>query len=321
MGKQAISLLLLLVFPAVLLAGCSREQGVSSTEFYFDTVVQITLYDGAEATLEGAMTLCSQYEALFSRTRPDSEIYRLNHGEGAPMTLSAETVELLEQALEYCRQSNGKLDITVAAFTDLWDFQSESPVLPSAEELAQAAACVGYENVEINGLTVTLHQGVQVDLGAIAKGYIADRLVEYLREQGVTSALLNLGGNVYCLGAKMDGKPFSVGVQNPLGDGFSAMLSLTDQAAVTSGIYQRGFTLDGVRYHHILDTETGMPAQTGLASVTVISADSTAADALSTLCFLLGAEDGMALLEEMPDTEGVFVTESGQVYATSGAPV
>ena len=182
---------------------------------------------------------------------------------------------------------------------------------------------VDYTQIKVEGNTVTLPEGMMIDLGGIAKGYIADELAAFLREQGVTSADLNLGGNVITIGRKPDGTAWRIGVQNPHGsrDESILILNLVDATVVTSGNYERYFELDGVRYHHILDPETGYPVSNGLASVSIITQSSMYADALSTACYVLGLEEGMALIEELEDVEAIFITEDLEIHYSSGVVV
>ena len=230
---------------------------------------------------------------------------------------SDETAELLTIALEVCEKSGGALDITIAPASDLWDFKSEQPKIPDRDQLERAAKLVDYTKLKLEGDVVTMPAGMAIDLGAVAKGYIADKAAEYLKEQGVTRAILNLGGNVVALGSKPDGREWSIGIQDPEKEngksGYSVMVA--DKSVVTSGIYQRGFDKDGVRYHHILDRATGWPVQNGLASVTIIADSSAMADAMSTACFVLGRDMGMSFAEEM-GVQAVFIGTDGKVSCT-----
>lgn len=309
--------LLLLAACALGVCGCdTAPESSSALGFYLDTVITITGYADKEL-LEDAVALCGEYERVFSRTMEGSDVWRINHGEGRPVEVCDETAELLAIALEVCEKSGGALDITIAPASDLWDFKSEQPEIPDSGKLERAAELVDYTKLDLEGNAVTLPAGMAIDLGAVAKGYIADRAAEYLKERGVSSAILNLGGNVMALGSKPDGREWSVGIQDPEGEtgrtGYS--IRVADKSVVTSGIYQRGFDRDGVRYHHILDSATGWPVQNGLASVTIIADSSAVADAMSTACFALGQERGMSLAEEM-GVQAVFIAADGRVSCT-----
>ncbi len=306
----------------ILLQGCANAhlRVYERTSFLFDTIITIKVWCDSDAShiLDGAISLCAEYDRLLDRHDPESDIGRINGAEGMPCEVSEDTAELLSLALEYSRLSGGRFDPTCGRVTSLWNFSTETPALPAADELASALATVGWEAVELEGRTVRLPAGTQLDLGGIAKGYIADRTVEYLRRQGIESAVVNLGGNVRVLGDK-DGQPFSVGIQSPFEeDGYAGVLCVSDCSVVTAGSYQRSFELNGSLYHHILDLTDGMPADTGLASVTVVTESSADADALATICFLLGPEEGRALLESI-GAHGYFVASDGQMMTTTGA--
>lgn len=281
----------------VLLLGCRTEQAHSAAGFACDTVVTVTAYAPQE-TVDATLRICADYEAVLSKTTAGSDIDRLNRANGAPVTVQPETAALLRLAVEIGEASGGAFDITIAPASALWDFRADTPSLPDGAALAAACERIDYRNIVIDGNTVTLLNGAEIDLGGIAKGYIADCVAEYLRQQGVTSACINMGGNVVTIGTKPDGSLWTVGVRDPNGtpEMSEEVLKLSDAAVVTSGIYERGFDLNGVRYHHILDPETGMPVQNGLASVTVIGTESALCDALSTACFVLGEEQSRPIL-------------------------
>ena len=189
--------------------------------------------------------------------------------------------------------------MTIAPASELWIFTADEPSLPDPDTLKNAVMRVDYRNIAIEGNTVTLNNNAQIDLGGIAKGYIADRVAAYLREAGVASACINMGGNIVTIGKKPDGSEWTIGVRDPNGTAEQSeeVLSLADAAVVTSGNYERFFELDGVRYHHLLDPKTGMPVQNGMASVTIIGTQSALCDALSTACFVLGEQGSRALLD------------------------
>lgn len=316
------TLTVLLFFSLTSCALNPNTQGEKFTEtgFYLDTVISLTVYSADDAELlDDCLAICGEYEKIFSRTDPESELYKLN-SQGS-MEVSPQLLELLESALHYCRLSGGRFDLSMGAVSDMYGFSSENPVLPSPADIADKLSHTGYEKISISGSTVTLEDPEAViDLGAIAKGYIADRLAEFLRSKGVESAIIDLGGNILCLGSKPDGSDFKVGIQYPYRDASRIItaVELSDMSVVTSGIYQRWFERDGKAYHHILDPETGLSLDNGLISVSIISADSTSCDALSTTAFAMGLEDGMALIDSMPDVWAVFITEDMQLHYSQG---
>lgn len=326
---KSIKLLCAAVITAVftlwvsLLCGCNSGS-VKTTErtaFLYDTIITIKLrgYPEADTLLDSTFRLCEQYDRLFDRFDTDSDIYRINTAKGEPCEVNEDTLHLLELGLEYSELSGGKYDITCGRVTDLWDFSSDAPSLPDPNKMAEALSTVGRQKMVIENSCVTVPDGTELDLGGIAKGYIADRIVEHLRQNGANSAVINLGGNISVLGSK-EGQPFSIGIQSPFEqNGYLGYLSVSDCSVVTAGSYQRCFELDGTLYHHILDLSDGMPCRSGLSSVTVISESSAKADALATICFLLGADEGLTLINSDNEAEAVFVTDTGQIMLSEGA--
>ncbi len=289
--------------------------------FYLDTVITITAYVEDPQVLKDAMTECGRYERLLSRTVEGSDAWRINHAGGEPVEVSEDMAAVLRCAQAISERSAGAFDVTIGPASTLWDFKSGENVLPDADALAEAAQRVDYTKLELNGTTVTLPSDMIVDLGAIAKGYIADRIKDYLIGRGVEHAILSFGGNVIGIGAKPDGSPWKVGIQDidkPTGESMLVSRN-TGGSAVTSGIYERGFDLDGVRYHHLLSPFTGWPVQNELASVTIFSDSSMIGDALSTTAFVLGTEEGLKLIESLEGVEAVFIARDRTVTYSSGA--
>ena len=323
MQKRLLTIFVVLMLLCAQCVGCASPEAakLTHTEIIYDTIVTITLYGTQEQRiLDGCFERCRQYDRLFSRTADGSDIARVNAGGGQPVEVDAQTARLVQQALDYGALSDGLFDITIGSVTQLWDFSSGEGRVPDAASLKQALQKVDFRRVQVDDHTIQIPDGWTLDLGGIAKGYIADQVAAYLREQGVAAAILDLGGNIYALGQHSNGQPFKIGVQKPFGtaEELSLVVDATDCAVVTSGTYQRAFEQDGVWYHHLLDPATGMPANPGLQSVTILSPSSTQADALSTLCFLLGLEKGMALVEQTEGVECVMVDDDGQLLYSSG---
>lgn len=302
----------------------SSGEPIQRTDFLLNTFIDIKIYDSGDTTiLDDAMAICKDYESRFSRTIETSEIYKINHRGPDEQTfrLSDETADLLETALHYCEISDGSFDITVEPASSLWDFTGDEAVIPDAAKIREAVQKVGYENLLLEGNTLTfLSPDTRIDLGAIAKGYIADRIKDYLIESGVNSAVINLGGNVLCIGTKPDGSPFKIGLQKPFAERSEtfAITEINDMSVVTSGVYERHFEIDGKNYHHILDPETGYPYDNGLISVTILSESSADGDGLSTTCFSLGLEKGMELLDSLDGVYGCFIDEDYNIYYSEG---
>ncbi len=208
-------------------------------------------------------------------------------------------------------------DIAIAPVSSLWDFTSEEKRIPSDEDLKAKLPLVNYEDVILDGTSLSFRKdGMGLDLGAIAKGYIADKIKEFLLSKGVKSAIINLGGNVLCIGNKPDKTPFKIGIQKPFADRSEtiATVDITNQSVVSSGIYERFFEKDGQLYHHILNPKTGYPYDNSLISVTIICDSSTDGDGLSTSCFALGLEKGMELINSLPDVHAVFITSDDKLH-------
>jgi len=326
-GRTVLKKLFCLLLVLILLSGCApnRQDGIlTRTEFILDTFVTITLYDSRdEDALNSAIDLCRRFNYMFSRHSPLSELYRLNNAYGQPVAVSPELARLLEIAVYYSSLSGGLYDITIAPVVDLWfgNHDDDAPRTPPApEEISQALSLVDYRNVIISGGTVTLKNGAMIDLGGIAKGFIADEIGQYLLGRGVTSAIINLGGDVFVVGGRPDGNPFRIGIREPfetLRD-IMGVVSARNAAIFTSGVYERYFIHEDVRYHHILDARIGIPANTGLVSVTVVSELGVDGDALSILCFLLGVERGLELIESTDRAEALFIKDDGSIVMSSG---
>lgn len=310
---------------ALLLTGCSgaksstqTDQDLTYTDMLFDTVIKIQILDPAdESILDGLKKLCEKYDTMFSATNTDSELYKLNHANGQPFTVSSETANLIQEGIHYSELSGGAFDLTIEPVSALWDFKADKPTVPSSDAIAQAVSHVDYTKVDIQDNTVTLEDPeAGIDLGAIAKGYIADQVKTYLKKQGIKHAIINLGGNVDVIGTKPDGSKYNIGIQKPFDESGEAITSvqLKGQTVVTSGIYERYFKKNGKLYHHILDPRTGYPCENNLYSVSIITDSSTKADALSTTCFLLGYEKGMELIQSMDGVEAIFITDDEKVH-------
>lgn len=341
-----------LVCPILLFTGCGNitdadtsttgNEPISINSIKLNTAVQITIYDSQDkALLDDCLALCDKYELVFSRTNEKSELYKLNHrkdtsdkdpnadGQTTPYPVSGtadtwhiseDLASLLSEGLSITRESDGAFDIAIAPLTSLWDFTAEDPKVPDDAAIQKALPLCSSDGVTIDGQDITLpSDDIQFDVGAIAKGYIADRMKDLLVKKGVKSAIINLGGNVLCIGSKPDGTPFKVGIQKPFADRneTEAVMDITGKSVVSSGIYERCFKQGGKLYHHILNPQTGYPYDNGLISVTIISDQSVDGDALSTTCFALGLEDGLKFAEKK-GVQAVFITEDYELHYTDG---
>jgi len=256
---------------------------------------------------------------LVSRTVKSSDISMVNHANGQPVEVSDTTIELLKKGIKFGELTDGAFDITIAPLSELWDFKNNPGNIPSEADINEALSHVNYKNIVIEGNTVTLTDPeAAIDLGGIAKGYMADQLKKYLLNEGVTSAIINLGGNVLTIGAKPNGTSFNIGIQKPFDEQNETITSVQvkDSSVVTSGSYERYFEVNNTIYHHILNTDTGYPCDNELLSVTILSEESVDGDALSTTCFALGLEKGRKLIESLEDMDAIFVTDDYEIIDT-----
>lgn len=312
------------------ICGCSRVTP-SSTKYIaqgyaLNTYVKVTLYGSGSDEIAGrAVDMCSEYERIFSRTDEDSMLYRLNNAGSLTRKEAAddkgfdELAALVRSGIEYGKLTDGALDITIEPVSSLWRFGTDEAALPDAGQIADALTKVDYSKVEVTDDFIELN-GCRLDLGATAKGYIAGKICDYLKKEGVTGAIVDLGGNISCIGTKADGTGFTVGIKKPFDEEgqMSLALDLSDMNIVTSGVYERYFYDNDILYHHILNPATGYPCENGLLSVTVISADAAQCDALSTGCFVLGMDKAKELVEGLDGVYAVFIDDNYNVYYTKG---
>ena len=303
------------------LAGCGTSETTASTQDFYamDTAMNITAYGKhAQDAINESIQYINALEQDISRTNEDSDVYAINHAEGETVTVSAQTADVLDRALELAEQTDGYFDPTIAPLSDLWGIGTENAAVPAQADIDAALALVDYTKVTLDGTEVTIPAGMEIDLGGIGKGYAADHVAQILKDAGVEHATISLGGNVYAVGSKDRGIPWSVGITDPDEPGsWFAALKVSDTSVVTSGDYERYFEQDGKRYCHIFDPETGYPAETDLRSVTIVSANSTQADACTTALFVMGLERAQQYCEEQ-GIEAVFVCRDHTVYVTDG---
>ena len=320
MKNKILFLWIMLLLPT--LAACSSNNAkYTSQTFAMDTIMNLTAYGpaGQQAVNEGA-ALIADLEKLLSTTNPESDIYALNNSEGEWVTLAPETMEALSLSVELAERSDGAFDPTIYPVLEKWGFISKEYHVPTDAELAALLPLVDYSAIELDmeQNRAKLPVGVQVDLGAVAKGYTADCVVELFAELGVEHALMSLGGNVYVMGGNPKNKPWQVGIQNPSQSGYLASMEVFDGAIVTSGGYQRYFEENGKLYWHILDPETGKPSRNTLRSVTVFADSGTESDAYSTALFVVGRQGAEAMWREDQSFEMVLIEVDGTIVITEG---
>lgn len=314
----------------IILVGCQANEpdsppSADKTAQLLDTVITVKAYgNDAKLALDLAFDRVQAIEDKMSRFEEGSEVDLINQNAGLKaVPISPDTYFVIAKALDYAQKTNGAFNPLIGEIVDLWGIGTEYARVPSEEELENLVPHLDYSQLELtqNPYTAKLTSDqVKLDLGAIAKGYAGDEMRDILLEHGISSALLNLGGNVLVIGHKPDGKPWSIGVQDPNADRgeIGGIIKTQDNSVVTSGSYERFFEVDGIRYHHIMDPFTGAPAQSGVISSTIITPNSADADALSTAVYVLGKDPGLELLESLEDVEGIIVTDDLGVYSTSG---
>ncbi len=306
------------------LSSCAREIP-PRTEFVIGTVCSINLYDkGTDAVYSEIFSRLRELESILSANRDGTNIAHINEGAGIkPIKANPETIEVLNEALLFSSKSNGALDPTVGPLVKAWNIGTDYAAVPSKDTLKKALALIDYRKVIVdpNAGTVFLKdKGMKLDLGAVAKGYAADEIVKILVKHKINKAIIDLGGNVFAMGEKTAGKNWTIGIRDPeTKDGDSIMtISVKNKSIVTSGVYERFFIQDGVRYHHILDTQTGFPVKNDLLSVTIVSDRSIDGDALSTTTFLLGTERGILFAEQMKGIDAIFINQKHEIRLTTG---
>ena len=319
--RQFLAVLLLLL---TALSGCGRTnleaQEAENSFFAMNTYMTFTAYgEQAEDALADARARVEEVEALWSVTDEESEIYQANHSGGEPVNVSEETAELVSFALEMAEKTDGALEPTIYPVLRAWGFTTDTKQVPSQEEIDALLEDVGHEKITLDGTLLTVPEGMELDLGAVGKGYAGDLAAEAVRARGIECAILSLGGNIQAVGSRPDGTDWRVGLRSPWEDGTLGVLRVSDQAVVTSGGYENYFEdKDGNVYWHILDPETGYPAKSGLLSVTIICPQGRMGDALSTALFVMGPQKAEEYWRENGDFEMILVTEEGEILITEG---
>lgn len=313
---KKIVVLLSILLLILCLSGCSVTK-VSKSGFYLDTAVTITLYDD-ELHLETAFEEIERLEKLLSITEPESDVSRVNENDGW-IDISTEMHDVVTKALEYSLLTDGAFDITIQPLTALWNVNDGGPV-PMEDEIRSKMALVDHTKLKLEDSKIFTDEAVEINLGGVAKGYIADKVCELLKSEGVQHGIVNLGGNVAVFGGKPDGSEYTIGIRDPFGDETDIVGSvrIRDGSVVTSGGYERFFVENGKTYHHIIDPNTGYPAESGLSGVTIISKSSAEADALSTAVYVLGQEKGIELIESLEGVECLLITDNGELVFSSG---
>lgn len=323
------AILACLLAAVLLTAGCGQETKAAAmkeeSDYIFGTLVSLKLYEPVEdAVFQEVFGDLRDVENRLTVKGIASELIGVNAAAGKEaVAVSEDTYHVIDVARRYAEESQGAFDVTVFPVVSLWNIGTDQARVPSEEEIKGALKNVGYQDIVLDPAARTVflkRPGMGLDLGGIAKGYAADRTTEKLKAMGITRGIVNLGGNIFALGTKADGTPWKIGIQNPMSDRgeYIGIVAAADQTVVTSGIYERYFEKDGKHYHHIIDPATGYPAENELAGVSILTASSIDADALSTTCFVMGTEKALEFVKGKPGTEVLFITKDKRVIMTEG---
>lgn len=318
--KKSLSAVILML---ALLTGCRSSAELPKTEhnlFAMNTYMTFTAYgEQAQTALDESEALIEKLESLWSVTDENSEIYRANHSSGQAVSISEETSDLISFALEMAEKTEGALDPTIYPILTAWGFTTDSKQVPSSEQIAELLQKVGYSRIQLEGTSLTVPEGMELDLGAVGKGYSADLVTEVLKKHDIESAIISLGGNIQAIGSRPDGSDWRIGIRAPWEDGNLGVLEISDAAVVTSGGYENYFEdEDGNIYWHILDPFTGYPANSGLQAITIIGKEGRLCDALSTALFVMGAEQAEAYWRENGGFDMLLVTDENEIILTEG---
>lgn len=312
------------------LSGCANRTEPEKTEsekvqreiFAMDTIMDITIYgENAGAVMNQATERIHKYESLFSVNKEDSDISRINSSDGEAVRVSPETYELIQKSVNISEETEGLFDISVYPLVKAWGFTTEKYRIPTERERRNCINQIDYKKIRLlSDSRVQIERGMQIDLGAAAKGYLSQKLMELFRQNKIASAIVSLGGNVQTIGIKEDGSSYHIGITDPSdGSSLYGTLDVRDKAVVTSGIYQRYFTENGKSYHHIMDKRTGMPAENTLASVTVITEDGTKADGLATALYVMGEEKAVEYQKGHSEIELILIRKDGTFWQSEKA--
>lgn len=326
------SLISLSLVTSLFFVGCNNtvSKNTSSdplkrTELLMGTTVSVTLFDHQDPEiLNDAFNLVKELENELSLNKSSTLLTELNASSGtAPYKVNSTLFDIVEKGVYYSELTNGSFDLSVGPIVKLWSIGLPEARVPSQEEIDAALPTIGYENIILDPDASTIYlekPNMKLDLGGIAKGYTADAIAGLLASKGVEHALVDLGGNIYTLGHKVDGSLWKVGIQDPFENrnNIVGYVSVADQSVVTSGIYERFLEANGKKYHHILDPKTGYPFDNDIAGISIISDKSIDGDALSTAVFSKGLEEGLAFVQTLPGVDAIFISKDSKIYITEG---
>jgi len=305
-------LCLLIIIALTLLSGCTPQRSAEHSFFALDTVISLKCSPSSAKEIE---TLVKEYEKLLSPTMETSELYGLNNK--LTQNVSPKFAEVFGAAKNISEKTDGAYNFAIYPLILEWGFTTKNYKIPKNEEVADILPSINFTKIQINDNILSAEDGQKMDFGGIAKGFICDKAVEILKNNGEENALISLGGNVYALGNK-GGKKWEIAIKSPFADEFSGILEAENQAVVTSGAYERYFEKDGKKYHHIINPETGYPAENDLASVTIVSENATLADGYSTALFVMGFEKAKEFYRAEKNFDAIFILQNGKIYVTAG---
>ena len=320
---------LLLILSLNILTSCSKNnktsEPLSKSEMLMGTVVTVTLYDSNnEEILNKVFSKVKDLESTLSINENGTLVDKINENAGiSPVKVDDYTYTVIKKGVEYSKLSNGLFDISVGPIVKLWSIGLPEAKVPTKEEIEERLPLIGFNDIELNDTDKTIYlkrKNMLIDLGGIAKGYTADIISDLLTEEGVNSAIINLGGNIFAHGKKPNGDEWKIGIQDPFSErgGIIGTLVTTNKSIVTSGIYERYIEKDGIKYHHILSPKTGYPYENEIAGITIVSDKSTDGDALSTSVFAMGVDEGMKFVNSIDGIDAIFITKDNKVYITNG---
>lgn len=323
--KTLISTTIILLL--LILVSCDfPDNSVKRTErsgLYFDTYISITLYDTDDVKCaDEALKICEKYDNLFSASKIGSDIYNINSAGTDPVHVDKDTCEMLELSQAFSQSCPDYFDLTIYPVSKLWDFHNADGFIPDSNDIKEAVQYVNFNDFSVDSKSQTVTKSnpdVQIDAGAVAKGYIADKLKEYLQSCQITKAVINMGGDLSIIGSKTNNSGFKIAIKNPNSDNdVLESLELSDICVATSGIYERCFEQNGKLYHHILDPHTGYPADTDIMSVSIISDSSAYCDMICTACIVMGLDNAMNYIENNPNIEAIILDTDGKLHYSGG---
>lgn len=311
----AVLIFIPLLSQSQVLSSFSKDTLLMGSAFSFTAIHENPLE--AEKAVDASINEVIRIERLISSWQPNSQTSQINNQAGLnPVSVDLELYKLIERSLKISNISNGYFDISFASIGNLWNFNGEEAVMPSEEKLQESVDLINYQDIILDPIDTTIflkREGMKIGFGAIGKGYAADRAKEVMNQYGIESGVVNAGGDVLAWGSKPNGENWNMGIANPESkNDVLATLRISDQAIVTSGDYERFVIIDGERYGHIVNPKTGLPIK-GIVSVSIMSHTAELADAIATAVFVLGTEDGMALINHLNGVEGLIITEKNKL--------